>query len=290
MSCMSSQSRRSSSRRSNPECIEKRVTIGAAFASRHDTSVVEAGVVRAMIEELPDLVLIELVRKGQVEVYAVLYKRHVRSAYNLARQLGRSQSEADDLVSEAFSKVLNTLRAGRGPESAFRAYLLTALRNTAYSKSRSDLRFELSEDVAHARGVSPAAVSVPFTDTAVAGLERSLAAKAFAKLPERWQVVLWQTEVEGQTPAEVASTLGLTPNGVSALAYRAREGLRRAYLQVHVATIAELQCQITAGRLGAWVRDGLSKREAARVRQHLGRCNRCRAVAGELFDVNAAVP
>lgn len=32
-------------------------------------------------------------------------------------------------VSEAFAKVLDTLRAGRSPSSAFRAYLLTALRN-----------------------------------------------------------------------------------------------------------------------------------------------------------------
>ena len=53
-------------------------------------------------------------------------------------------------------------------------------------------------------------------------------ARAFASLPERWQAVLWHTEIEGARPADVAPLLGLTANSVAALAYRAREGLRQA--------------------------------------------------------------
>nr|WP_225954127.1 sigma-70 family RNA polymerase sigma factor [Kibdelosporangium phytohabitans] len=230
--------------------------------------------------------MIDSVRKGTVAAYGSLYERHVGAAYNLARQLSRSQAEADDLVSEAFAKVLDTLRAGRGPDSAFRAYLLTALRHTAYDKTRRDKRVELSDDVTT---VSGADTAVPFSDTAVAGLERSLAARAFARLPERWQAVLWHTEVEGQTPAEVAPILGLTPNGVSALAYRAREGLRQAYLQVHLAESTSERCRATAERLGAWTRGGLSKRETAQVEAHLDECERCRALAAELADVNSGM-
>lgn len=68
-------------------------------------------------------------------------------------------------------------------------------------------------------------MSRSLTDPAVADLERTMIARAFASLPERWQAVLWHTETEGARPAEVASLLGLTANGVAALAYRAREGL-----------------------------------------------------------------
>jgi RNA polymerase sigma factor (sigma-70 family) len=231
-----------------------------------------------------DASLIESVRRGRVEDWGRLYERHVAAAYNLARLLARSLAEADDLVAEAFAKVLDTLRAGRGPDSAFRAYLLTALRHTAYDKTRRDRRIELSEDVETAGGVR---VAQPFSDTAVAGLERSLAAQAFARLPERWQAVLWHTEVEDQTPAEVAPILGLTPNGVSALAYRAREGLRQAYLQVHLAETTETRCRATVERLGAWTRSGLAKREKAQVEAHLDDCERCRTLAAELADVNA---
>jgi RNA polymerase sigma factor (sigma-70 family) len=233
-----------------------------------------------------DAELIDAVRTGQLAAYGPLYERHVAAAYNLARQLSRSPAEADDLVSEAFAKVLDALTAGRGPDSAFRAYLLTALRHTAYDKTRRDRRIDLSDDVGEATGVRAEAVSVPFTDPAVAGLERSLAAEAFARLPVRWQAVLWHTEVEGQSPAEVAPILGLTPNGVSALAYRAREGLKQAYLQVYLADQAEERCRATTDRLGAWTRDGLSKRETRQVEEHLYECVGCRALAAELRDVN----
>ncbi|MBB4903900.1 sigma-70 family RNA polymerase sigma factor [Actinophytocola algeriensis] len=236
-----------------------------------------------------DAELIEAVRKGTVSAYGALYERHVASAYNLARQLSRSPAEADDLVSEAFAKVLDTLRAGRGPDSAFRAYLLTALRHTAYDKTRRERKLELSDDVSTVSGVSVEAVSQEFDDTAVKGLDRSLAAQAFARLPERWQAVLWHTEIEGQSPAEVAPILGLTANGVSALAYRAREGLRQAYLQVHLAETTDRHCRAAAERLGAWTRGGLAKREKAQVEAHLDTCVRCRALAAELADVNGAM-
>ncbi|GAA2664771.1 MULTISPECIES: sigma-70 family RNA polymerase sigma factor [Actinosynnema] len=233
-----------------------------------------------------DAELIESVRGGDVAAYGQLYERHVTAAYNLARQLARSSAEADDLVSEAFSKVLDVLRGGGGPDVAFRAYLLTALRHNAYDKTRRDRKVELSEDVSE---VAPEAVSVPFRDTAVAGLERSLAARAFARLPERWQTVLWHTEVEGQSPAEVAPLLGMTANGVSALAYRAREGLKQAYLQVHLAETQAVRCRATVDRLGAWTRAGLSKRETAQVETHLDECSDCRRLAAELADVNGAL-
>ena len=237
-------------------------------------------------EEPADAILIDAVRAGEIGAYGDLYARHVASARNLARQLSRSQAQADDLVSDAFAKVLETLKAGRGPDSAFRAYLLTALRHTAYDKTRRDRKLELAEDVSAVSGVKAESVSVPFVDPAVAGLERSLAAKAFARLPERWQAVLWLTEIEGRWPAEVAPILGLTANGVSALAYRAREGLKQAYLQVYLADTAEQRCRATTDRLGAWTRGGLGKREKALVEAHLDECERCQALAAELADVN----
>jgi RNA polymerase sigma factor (sigma-70 family) len=247
--------------------------------------------VPAEVQGPSDSELLEEVRSGSSDAYARLYERHVDAAYNLARQIARSRAEADDFVSEAFAKVLDTLRDGRGPNTAFRAYLLTALRHVAYDRTRRERKVQLADDVAE---VSGADISVPFTDTAVAGLERTLAAQAFSRLPERWQTVLWHIEVEGQTPAQVAPLLGLNPNGVSALAYRAREGLRQAYLQVHLGQLdlAESRikhCRATVDRLGAWTRGGLSKRETAQVEAHLDGCDRCRALASELADVNGAL-
>src|SRR4051812_25378003 len=230
-----------------------------------------------------DAELIESVRSGDSEAYGVLYRRHAHSALALARQLTGSRAEADDLVAESFAKVLDMLRAGGGPDSAFRAYLLTTLRHALYDRARRDRRLELSDDMTrHDPGV-------PWEDTAVADLESALAARAFHKLPERWQTVLWHTEIEQESPAEVAPLLGLTANGVAALAYRAREGLRQAYLQEHLADGVGREHRATVNRLGAWARGGLSVRQRARVDAHLAVCGQCRALAAELEDVNGGL-
>jgi len=116
-----------------------------------------------------------------------------------------------------------------------------------------------------------------------------MVARAFASLPQRWQAVLWHTEIEGARPAEVATLLGLTANGVAALAYRAREGLRQAYLQMHLSGEAREQCRPVAAKLGAHVRGGLAKRDAAMVAGHLDQCADCRRIYAELGDVNVAL-
>ncbi|MGW0523513.1 sigma-70 family RNA polymerase sigma factor, partial [Crossiella sp. NPDC003009] len=234
--------------------------------------------------EVPsDAELITMVRAGVTDGYGELYRRHVGSATAFARQLASAASEVDDLVAEAFTKVLDALRAGKGPELAFRSYLLTTLRNIAYERHRRAKPVTLSDDLGEVPDQVETQASV-FED-----IERSLAAKAFQRLPERWQAVLWYTEIEGHNPAEVAPLLGLNPNGVSALAYRAREGLRQAYLQVHLADTDNGRCRATVERLGAWTRSRLSKREAAQVEAHLDSCEQCRALAAELVDLNGAL-
>lgn len=241
------------------------------------------------VREPSDAELAESVRAGHLAAYGTLYERHVAAARNLARQVARSTTDADELVSEAFARVLDVLRAGRGPDSAFRAYLFTALRHIAYDRTRRERRFELTDDVSTVGGVDPGALYQPFVDPAVAELDRGLAVRAFTRLPERWQAVLWHMEIEGQSPAEVGPMFGLTGNAVSALACRAREGLRQAYLQVHLADTTSGRCRATTDKLGAWTRERLSRRETVQVETHLDRCARCRELAAELADVNSGL-
>lgn len=235
-----------------------------------------------------DADLIDAVREGKIEAYGKLYERHVRSATILAMQLSSSSTDADDLVSDAFAKVLAALRTGGGPGAAFRPYLLTAVRHAAYDRTRKEKRLELAGDIEEVPGATRA-TSVPFRDKAVEDLDQALAATAFASLPERWQTVLWHTAIEGQSPGEIAPLLGLTANGVSAMAFRAREGLRKAFLQAHVAQEPAERCRTTVTKLGAWTRGGLKGREAVQLDSHLDDCARCRNLASELADVNGAL-
>ena len=236
-------------------------------------------------EPLPpsDVDLIAASRAGNAAAYDSLYRRHLAAAYGLARQLVRNRAEADDVVAETFAKILDLLHRGGGPDDAFRPYLLAAVRRAAYDRHRAERRQLVTDEMeAFDRGV-------PFADPAVADLDRTIIARAFASLPERWQAVLWHTEIEGARPADVAPLLGLTANSVAALAYRAREGLRQAYLQMHLSGAGRGECRPVAARLGAYVRGGLAKRDAAVVAAHLDQCAQCRRVFAELGAVNVAL-
>ncbi|MEV7397115.1 sigma-70 family RNA polymerase sigma factor [Aeromicrobium sp. NPDC092404] len=230
--------------------------------------------------EASDAQLIAAVREGDTTAYGVLFDRHREAAARLSAQLVPGP-DADDLVAESFTRVLALLEAGKGPDEFFRAYLLTAIRRLHVDRTRRQKRVKTTADDAELDR------AVAFVDPAEMRFEQQAAATAFASLPERWQLVLWHLDVEGQKPADIAPLLGMSPNSVSALAYRAREGLRQAYLQSHLRPSLHASCRTTTGMLGAYVRKGLAARDTSRVEAHLDECSRCTGLWLELAEINA---
>jgi len=227
-----------------------------------------------------DTELIERARSGDSRAFGELWRRHYRSAARVARQF-TSTIDADDLVSEAYARIFQRVLAGGGPTGAFRPYLYTTIRNLAstWGAANRDVQVDMIDDLEDDR--------IP-DDPAAWALDRTLTARAFRSLPERWQTVLWYTEVEGMDPHEVAPIMGLTANGVAALSYRAREGLRKAWLQAHVSdATASGECQWAMSRLGEHARDGLSTRDRERITAHLAGCAQCTIVSEEVDEVGS---
>lgn len=120
-----------------------------------------------------DAELIVRVRGGDDEAFGVLFERHYDAAMRLAHQL-TTTNDAEDLVAEAFAKIHRLMRRGGGPDVAFRAYLLTAVRRLHVDQVRSGSRLQTAGDMETFDS------GVPFIDPAVAGFERNAAAEAFA--------------------------------------------------------------------------------------------------------------
>ena len=240
----------------------------------------------------PDQLAILPVGDAAGRSYEDLYVEHAPVARAVALSMV-PRDVADDIVAEAFTRVLGAIRAGGGPGVAFRAYLLTAVRNTANDWLRASRRTTAVGDVEQdledrvpEENLGLARLSRGPEAEAEARVEAQLVAKAFAKLPERWQAVLWQLEVETKAPAAVAPAFGLSANGVSALAVRAREGLRQAYLAEHVGANIPEACRAYAEALSADTRGRLSRRRQAAVHDHLDQCASCHSLAGELTELN----
>jgi RNA polymerase sigma factor (sigma-70 family) len=216
-------------------------------------------------------------RAGSRTAFTELYSRHHAAARRVARTYPRA-GDPDDLVNEAFARVLAALGRGAGPDEAFRAYLFVTLRRLAVeqiARVGDELVAEVPEP-ARTEAQSPALDPV----------ERGMVISAYESLPDQWQSVLWQTAVEGRQPRELAALLGISGNAASALAYRAREKLRQAYLQAHLQAEPHPECEPHRSRLGAYTRGGLSRRDRDKTEAHLVGCGSCRALLAELADVN----
>ncbi|HEX6356167.1 sigma-70 family RNA polymerase sigma factor [Actinophytocola sp.] len=231
------------------------------------------------LDRKSDAELIAAVRGGDSEAYGVLYERHLHAAKRAASCLSNTAAEREDLVADAFTRVLRVLRDGRGPNEEFRAYLLVTMRNAAISGSRG-ASVSLYADVPETYLPNPGGDPVENRWNA------STAATAFASLPERWRTVLWHTEVEEESPAEIAPLLGMSANGVAALAYRAREGLRQAYLRAHLRDVDGRECQATVSKLAGWVRRSVPVPLGRKISRHLAVCADCQARAETLTRVN----
>jgi len=240
---------------------------------------VSAGSRRRGYEEAGDRALVELARGGDTAAFAELWARHRAAATGAARCI-TSTIDPDDLVAEAYAVILEAIRRGGGPTGdGFRPYLYTTVRNLARrwgSRRREIAVDELPEEAGEDLVL----------DGQIGSLDQRLVRDAFRSLPARWREVLWCTEVEGMAPAEVGTLLGVNANAAAVLAFRAREGLRRAWLQAHVAdALGDEECRWVRARIGEHSRDGLGKRAAARVDAHLASCRACRDIALEVGQV-----
>jgi RNA polymerase sigma factor (sigma-70 family) len=233
--------------------------------------------------DVDDRELLRRVRAGEDAAFAELFSRHAGVARGFALRYATDAAEADDIAAEAFFRVLQAVRRGAGPDDNVRGYLLTVVRRLA-AEWRTRRRDVPVADEELSRRVDPDA------DQAGTRAEAHLIARAFTSLPQRWRRVLWQVEVEGERPAVVAPRFGLSPNATAALARRAREGLRAAYLQAHVPpATGSSACRAVVEKLGAYTAGLVRGSEAQRIVAHLATCSSCRAVHAELADVCAGL-
>jgi RNA polymerase sigma factor (sigma-70 family) len=226
-----------------------------------------------------DRELLARVRGGDDTAFGELFSRHADAVRRFSSRHVRDAAEAEDLTAEAFYRVLQAIRRGSGPNDHVRTYLLTVARRVAWEWSgrRRDVPVD---DEELSRRVEP------YADATAQRAEYTLIGRAFTSLPERWRTVLWQVEVEGERPAAVAPHYGLSPNAMSALARRAREGLRAAYLQAHLAEdTGARSCGSVLSKLGSYTAGGVQGAEQRRIRKHLQTCASCNALHAELSEV-----
>ena len=127
---------------------------------------------------------------------------HRDSAYNLAHWLMRHEQDAEDCVQEAYLNAYRAFARFRGEDG--RAWLLTIVRNTCYSRLRQQRRAEPAapfDETLHAEPLEAADGPSPWQHA----LARELLPRALEQLPVEAREVLILHEIEGLAYWEIAA-------------------------------------------------------------------------------------
>ena len=116
--------------------------------------------------------------------YGELYVEYAPAARGLALSMV-PPDVADDIVAEAFARVLAAIRAGGGPDHAFRPYLLAAVRNLANDWIAARRRVTVIGDLDEEAGDRSALLTSGFSGDA----ETEAEARAWPHTGNRAQIV-----------------------------------------------------------------------------------------------------
>ncbi|MGH9897278.1 MAG: sigma-70 family RNA polymerase sigma factor [Pyrinomonadaceae bacterium] len=148
---------------------------------------------------------------------------HFDAAYNLARWLTRNDTDAEDVVQEAYLRAYKFFAGFHGGDS--RTWLLTIVRNTCYTWLRQNRTQELGiafDEEIHSivsEDASPETILVK-------SASRQLLKQALEELPVEFRETMILRELEGLSYKEIAGITDVPVGTVMSRLSRARKRLQ----------------------------------------------------------------
>jgi len=196
------------------------------------------------LDALGDAELVQLACQRDSDAFRVIMRRHNRRLYRVARAVVRDDSEAEDVVQEAYFRAFANLANFRG-DSSLATWLTRIALNEALGRLRRQRpAVELSTLDAQSQDETHV---IPFPlmaancnpERIVAQREiRRLMERAIDDLPEIFRIVFVMREIEELSTEETAGFLNLPQATVKTRLHRARRLLRQA-LDEQLASVLE---------------------------------------------------
>ena len=158
--------------------------------------------------------------------FAEVVLPHLDAAYNLARWLVRNETDAEDVVQDAYVRALRYFGNFRGGDA--RAWVLMIVRNTCYRWLRKNRKPVTAFDE-ELHGVTVDA-STPET-ILFQHADRELVELAMSRLPTRFREILVLRELEGLSYKEIAEATHKPIGTVMSSISRARQRFRQTIIE-----------------------------------------------------------
>jgi RNA polymerase sigma-70 factor (ECF subfamily) len=177
---------------------------------------------------LSDADVVAKILAGQTALFEILMRRHNERLYRAARAIVRDDTEAEDVMQQAYVNAYANLRQFDG-RAAFSTWLTRITVNEAIARARRQGRYEQLEDADAMPfdSVFPMPSTVTPETQAFSRELRVLLEEAVDRLPDGTREVFMLREVEGLSTAETAACLSVSDDVVKTRLSRARAALRR---------------------------------------------------------------
>ena len=189
--------------------------------------------------EHDDADVIRQVLQGNTAMFELLMRRYNERVYRAARAIVRDDSEAEDVMQQAYLNAFTHLRQFNG-SAQFSTWLTRIAINEALARVRRQGRYETYDD--DLSNLEPFMSTNPSENPerqAFTGELRELLESAIDTLPDGMREVFVLRDVEGLSTAEAAECLGVTDDVVKTRLSRGRAILRRVLLERAGATTPE---------------------------------------------------
>jgi RNA polymerase sigma-70 factor, ECF subfamily len=177
---------------------------------------------------LPDEEIVSRILAGDTPLFEVLMRRHNERIYRAARAILRDESEAEDVMQEAYVNAYTHLAQFDG-RAKFSTWLTKIAVYEALARARRRGRYASLDDPT-LETLMPT-TSSPDPEHRAFGRELgALIESAVDKLGDGYREVFMLRQVEGLSTAETADVLGLSEDAVKTRFSRARHSLQQDLL------------------------------------------------------------
>ena len=178
--------------------------------------------------ELRDEEVVGRVLAGETALFEILMRRYNQRLYRVSRVILRDDSEAEDVMQDAYVRAYEHLGQFAG-RAAFSTWLTRIAIHEALARKRKRRRMdELDAFPANGESMEIMKSSAPSPEAGTATAEaRELLEQAIDNLPEAYRAVVMLREVEEMSVAETAESLGVSDAVVKTRLHRAHAMLRK---------------------------------------------------------------